>query len=394
MALADARFAVAALDNRGDRVAVRWGDGHESRYHAIWLRHACQCAACGSYVSAIRSLRLTEIPEDIAAREARLDDDGSVAVAWANDGHVSRFDPAWLRRHCNGEGERARRRWRPLLWGREIEGRVPEADFAACRTDDAARLAMLEALRDRGFVLLRGVPADPACTEAVAALAGPLRVTNYGGIYDFTYKPDALVYGDLNVPLDPHTDEAYRHTPPAITCFHVIRSAASGGESTVTDGFRIGAMLRDGDPEAFRLLATWPFTFHRQLKGLDFRVRAPVFSLDEEGGIAAIRHLDRAIGPADVPDPIVRPLYRALRKLQALLFDPDNRVTIAVASGEALFFDNRRVLHGRAGFAAGGDRYMRSCHVEADEFHSRLRTLAAALGRDGADPGLPHGVAA
>ena len=391
MALADARFAVAALDNRGDRVTVRWGDGHLSRYHAIWLRHACQCAACGSYVSAIRSLRLTEIPEDIAAREARLDDDGSVAIAWENDGHISRFDPAWLRHHCNGEGERARRRRRPLLWGREIEGRVPEADFAACRTDDAARLAMLEALRDRGFVLLRGVPADPACTEAVAALAGPLRVTNYGSIYDFTYKPDALVYGDLNVALAPHTDEAYRHTPPAITCFHVIRSAASGGESTVTDGFRIGAVLRDGDPEAFHLLATWPLTFHRQLEGLDFRVRAPVFSLDEEGGIDTVRHLDRAIGPADVPDHIVRPLYRALRKLQTLLFDPNNRVTIPVASGEALFFDNRRVLHGRTGFAAGGDRYMRSCHVEADEFHSRLRTLAAALGREGADPKLPHG---
>ena len=358
----DPRFSITGIDNHGDRIAVRWGDGHQSRYHAVWLRHACQCGECGAYTSGIRSLRLTEIPNDVAVAEVRREAGGRIAVVWSHDGHRSRFDPGWLRGRCNSGAERARRRWKARLWGKEIEGRVPEAHFARCRADPVARLTMLEALRD----------------------------------YDFVHKPEALVYGDLNVKLDPHTDEPYRQAPPSVTCFHFIRAATRGGESTLADGFRAGTLLRDEDPEAFRLLSSLPITFYRRLdeQGRDFRMRAPAFSLDEDGEIAGVRHLDRAIGPADLPEDLIRPFYRALRKLQRLLFDPAHQVVIPVAGGEALFFNNQRVLHGRLEFAADGARYMRTCHVELDEFHSSLRTLAASVGREGSDMNLPHGALA
>ena len=116
------RFAITGVDNCGDHVVVRWGDGHESRYHAVWLRHACRCEGCGTYLSGIRSLRLTEIPDDITAAGVRRERDGGVAVTWSNDGHRSRFDPAWLRARCSSAAERARRRWKAVLWGKEIEG--------------------------------------------------------------------------------------------------------------------------------------------------------------------------------------------------------------------------------------------------------------------------------
>ena len=284
------RLAVTTLESDRHRLIVHWGDGHTSSFQTIWLRHACQCEACGTYISAIRSLRLPDIPDDIAIATADRDDEGRIQVTFSGDGHSSLFDPAWLRGRCNSTTERTRRRWTPILWGKEIEGRMPEADYATCRGDPAARLAMLETLRDYGFVLVRGVPADPEETEAVAGLAGPLRVTNYGSVYDFTYNPDALVYGDLNVKLDPHTDEPYRQAPPSLTCFHFIRAATSGGENTMTDSFRIGAELRDADPEGFRLLSTLPLTFYRRLEkqDRDFRMRAPVFSLDEDGEIAGV----------------------------------------------------------------------------------------------------------
>ena len=389
---ADLRNAISGLENTGRRLVVHWADGHVSRYPAIALRATCRCSACGTFETAIRPLRLTDIPADIAIADAALDGN-DVAITWSAGGHSSRYPAAWLRATCTAPAERARRRWRPRLWGREIENAVPQADYAACRSDEAARLDMLETLRDHGFVLVRNVPQDPQATADIAGLAGPLRVTSYGSVYEFRYNPNALVYGDLNVALEPHTDEPYRQVPPSITCFHFVTAATSGGESTLTDAFRIGAELRAASPDAFARLARHRVTFQRRLQeqDKDFRMAAPLFSLDEEGEIAGFRLLDRAVGPLDLPEEEVEPYYDALRQLLAMLYDESNRVTIPVASGEALFFNNQRVLHGRRAFDTDGRRYMRTCHVDLDEFNSSLRRLADRLGRSGSAMVLPHG---
>ena len=110
----------------------------------------------------------------------------------------------------------------------------------------------------------------------------------------------------------------------------LVRGVASGGASTLTDGFNVGMRLREKDEEAFRLQSTRPITFYRRLVNpdRDFRMRAPAFSLDENGDIAGIRLLDRAIGPGDLPDGEIRSFYRAMRLLQQMLFDPAYRITL------------------------------------------------------------------
>ncbi len=80
-----------------------------------------------------------------------------------------------------------------MLWDNDLEGRPPEARYRACIEEKAAHPGML-ALRDYGFVLVCGIPADPDRTEAIASLAGPLRITNYAR---FSCKPDTLAFGDL-----------------------------------------------------------------------------------------------------------------------------------------------------------------------------------------------------
>jgi len=375
------------------RVALHWADGHESRFHAIWLRHNCHCPACGTSETAIRPLKLTAIPEDIAAQAATISESGDLEVVWNGDGHTSHYARDWLRAHCYSAAERARRHWRPILWGPEIAGNLPETDYTDAKANEQARLDLLEKLRDFGFVLLRGVPVQPEATTEIAALVGPLRITNYGSVYDFRYSPKPLVYGDSEVGLEPHTDEPYRQAPPSVTIFHFVRAAERGGESILVDAFQIGERLRHDDPEAFDLLAHQRATFHRRLyeQGRDFRMRAPVFSLDEQDGIAGFRLLDRGVGPLDLPEDVIEPYFAALRRLLAMLYDQANHLRIPVATGEALLFNNQRVLHGRTAFDAGSPRFMRTCHVELDEFYSTLRILAARLGKEGADLELPAG---
>ena len=49
---------------------VSWGDGHVSRFPAIWLRMACSCRECGSTESAVRNILLTDIPDNPAIAAA------------------------------------------------------------------------------------------------------------------------------------------------------------------------------------------------------------------------------------------------------------------------------------------------------------------------------------
>ena len=114
-------------------------------------------------------------------------------------------------------------------------------------------------------------------------------------------------------------------------------------------------------------------------------------SLDDMGEIAGVRLLDRAIGPLDAPEDIVLPYYAALRLLLEKLYEPDNQALVPIATGEVLFFNNHRVLHGRRAFDPRSGRHMRSCNIELDEFNSSLRFLAGKHGHEGGDMVLPHG---
>ena len=64
--------------------------------------------------------------------------------------------------------------------------------------------------------------------------------------------------------------------------------------------------------------------------------------------------------------------------------------------GEVLVFNNRRMLHGRDGFAGEGVRHLRGCYVNIDEFANRFNLLRrkyvpGAGGASSADPPLPLG---
>lgn len=396
------RTTISAVTMADGRVGVAWGDGHESRFHGVWLRYNCACGDCGQTTSGIRTLRLTDVPPGIAADQAEVDGEGRLALVWP-DGHHTAYEPDWLRAHCYTASEREERRFKPILWGPALAGAPPACDYVDVMAHESEHLRLLEHLRDYGFVHLRGVSTATADFEKVCDLVGVVRVTNYGGSYDFIAKPSPLVQGDTGSKLEPHTDEPYRYWPPAITFFHVLTaSAGGGGASILVDGFRVGDILRQRDPAAFDLLSRAPQTYRRDLASdrvesevREFRCDARVFSLDFEGNLAGFRLLDRGAGPLDLPEAMIEPYFDALRGLLEILYDEAEQLSLPLATGDVLIFNNQRVLHGRTAFDRGeSGRHLRTCHVDLDEFHSRLRVLSRRLGRDGADMTLPAGAMA
>jgi gamma-butyrobetaine dioxygenase len=204
-------------------------------------------------------------------------------------------------------------------------------------------------------------------------------MTNYG-IFELESKPKPEIVGDMAVALELHTDEPYRIEPPAITFFHVLAQSDAGGESTMADGLWLAEALRARDPQAFETLCAVPARHNRTLKeGRAFDVAAPIFPRDDLGRVTGIRLNDRGMAPVDCAQEMVEPFYDALRTLLAMIYAGEGRVTVKLQPGEMMVFNNQRLLHGRTGFdPARSHRHVRSCHVDLDEFHSRLRVAYRA----------------
>ena len=381
----DPKYRIRSLGAAEGQLRIEWEDGHVSCFHPIWLRHQCNCAACGTPVNAVRGLRLYHIPEDIAF-DIDSHESQCVRLKWRNDGHRSRYGATWLRDHCYSDAERARRRHRPRLWDGRIHEAPPTADMCACEDSPKARLALLEAVRDYGFCKIGNAPTEAAEAARLINLIGPQRQSHYG-IYKLSKKASVDNVGDISDPLDPHMDETYRLSAIGITVFQVLRPSSNGGHSTLVDGFEAVRRLKESHPEDFELLTRVPITGCRRDPAINsdgqvkwYSAALPVIRLDFDGELSGLRCNERQIMPLDLPGDLIEPTYRALKHLYEILYDPDLRVTFELAAGEGLIFDNQRVLHGRTGFTPEEPaRAVLTSSVDIEEFHSSLRLLTEEL---------------
>ena len=69
--------------------------------------------------------------------------------------------------------------------------------------------------------------------------------------------------------------------------------------------------------------------------------------------------------------------YDAYLRLARLLEDERFQLRLRLEPGELFIVDNRRVLHGRAPYAAsGGERHLQGCYADIDGLRSTLAVLA------------------
>lgn len=360
----------------GRTLTIDWADGHRSTFHTVWLWDNCSCEACGDHSGGHRFFELNELPEDLSLTAEMAGD--LLRLTWQADGHVTHFDPAWLRAHCYSDTERRKRRKGPARWGSSMTGKLPEVDYESARQDPAELLRLLDAVRRFGICLLRNVPAKSEATEEIAGLIGHIRETHCGRIFEIHSTPEPAVIANAPVPLRPHTDKNFREPPPGIMIFHSIRASRDGGGASVmTDGFKLAEDLRTLDPEAIHLLTRVPIPHRRFIDGVGLRAEAPVIQLDHFSEIREFRLNERTMGPIDLPGELIEPVYAALATMFKMTYDPKYHVHHLLMDGEALVFDNARVLHARTGF--NGNRHVRLTHVCSDEVYSRWRQLKSRL---------------
>lgn len=370
----DDMVRIATLAHTADRLTIRWSDGRESPYPAIWL--ADNRPDRRDRPDGQRLFDAIDLPDGIAIRSVALAADGSVEIDLAGFDTPARFGTAWLRAHALDPASRAERRRRPVLWDSSLA--LPTGDYTTVAGDDDARAAWLRQVHDHGFGLLRGVPTEPGMVCKVVEIFGCVRETNYGRLFDVVAvdKPQNLAFSALS--LGNHTDNPYREPVPQMQLLHCLEAASEGGESVVVDGFAAADRLRREAPDAFALLTRRAVPFRYVEAGkVDLRAKAPLIELDADGDVAAVRYNNRSIAPFDLDPDEVEAFYDAYRRFGRLLHDPELTVGFRLAPGDLFIVDNRRVLHGRRGFSAGR-RWLQGCYTDTDGLTSTLFSLEAS----------------
>lgn len=351
-------------------VSLTWTDGSQAHLPYLWLRDHCACRECRHPTTRERLyVPLTDIdaPADASLQQ------GHLHITWS-DGHESLFDGGWL--HQRRPGTRSQD---------QIPERRPWAtDFAPERISHAAFVngpegerAWLEALLRDGLVLLDGGPIADEEVSRLAERIGPLRPTNFGARFDVRSKPNPNNAAYTPISLALHTDLPNWRQPPDIQLLYCLENEAEGGESIFADGFAAANALREQSPEAFRILSETAIDFRFQDDTQDIGIRAPIIELDADGRVVEIRFNNWIRDTLHLPAHEIAPWYEAYQTFWQLVHAPEQQLEFALAPGEMIAFDNRRVLHGRRAFDPNtGRRHLQGTYLDLDMLESRLRVLA------------------
>ena len=353
---------------------VRWPDGRTTSYPYIWLRDNCPSAFHPQTEERTLDLLAVEPEPRPVSAEAT---DSTVNIVWSGDGHVSYFPLPWLAAHAPGERLEDPAAIAPAVWRSGHAGAISRHRAPAILADDGALQSWLTDTARDGLSIVEGMADEPNAVVQLAERVGFLRQTNFGLTFEVLNRPDPnnLAFTAGRLPL--HTDLPNQEVPPGYQFLHCLANEAVGGGSLFADGYAIARDLRAEEPEAFRMLCETPIPFRFHDAEADIRVHAPVIRLDSAGEPVEIRYNAHIAGVFDMSAEVLPAYYRAWRAIMARTRQERYIVSLKLAAGEMVVFDNRRVLHGREAFdPTTGFRHLRGCYVDRGEFDSRLRMLA------------------
>ena len=352
-------------------------DRSDLSFHYVWLRDNCWCDDCKVPQSAERRLYTASIPDDLAPSEASQDAEQNLHIAW-NDGHRSSYAADWLRAHDYSPPARAARKHEPKLWRSDLAA-VPTFEHADVVGTESGQLDYLNAVRDYGVAVVKSTPSQHGEVERFAETIGHVRETAFERIHNVQHDPTGYNVAHTPLELKPHTDLPSYHWPPSIQLLHFLTNEATGGESTVTDGWAILADLRRDDPDAFETLTRVPVGYQLFSDDEDTYATSPMIELDTDGRVRTFRYSNQLAQPLDAPFDEVEAFYAAYRKLGAMVDSDRYKFAFKTDSGDLLTVHGHRVMHGRLPYdPASGARHLQDVYMEFDDLMARRRVLTGA----------------
>ncbi len=367
---------IGSISFDADTITVTWSDGTKTRHHALLLRENSPDPVTIHPQAREMAISPTDIPEDIGIAAASVTGSGALAIRFS-DGMDTLYHPGWLRGTAWLGPEKPDE---PVLWKGKDLPEPPTFGGPAALREPARFLQWLEALRDYGVGRLSGLPQQDGLLEEIVTRIGPVRESNFGRQYVLEIKDDPDSQAFTSDALLQHIDLPTRETPFGLQFLYTRQNTAAGGEGIYVDAYRIAEDMRTEEPEHFLSLTGDVWEYNNRARNSNYRGSGPVVETDTNGRITGIRYNTFLRAPLKAPVEIQARAYKAYRAFCARAQDPAYAMKIRYEPGDLLGFDNRRVLHGRAGYdKTGGVRFIEGIYSDRDELHSRIKTLKRQL---------------
>ncbi|KAI9028788.1 trimethyllysine dioxygenase [Hyaloraphidium curvatum] len=369
--------AIAAAEPQADRLRVTWSDGVATEYPWVWLRDHAHDAETYLAATGQRQLFTAKLPDLVgeAAKVVAGGDGEELEVAWKTPAggqpeKPSRLPLAFLRRFRVPRQASARVELPKQLWD-AASFKAPTVPYAEVMASDAGVLKWLQLVAQYGFALVVGTPPTAEATEELVKKVAYIRETIFGGFWTFTADNSMADTAYTNLELRGHTDGTYSHDAPGLQLLHCLRFEGTGGESTMVDAFRIAEDIKREHPEHYRTLSTVHVPGQYIGDGSHLMASRPILRHGPDGQLIQVsfNNYDRA--PFLLPADEHIAFYAALREFDLRANDRKYQWRHVLAPGEAMLFDNWRVLHGRDAYT--GDRTLCGAYINHEDFESRLR---------------------
>ncbi|OJA17262.1 hypothetical protein AZE42_03030 [Rhizopogon vesiculosus] len=373
-----------------------------------WLRDACQCANCVHPSTSQKLHKTSDIPADVRpVPQGVTFQEGGIHINWA-DNHKSFYEHSFLERYSSAPRLSSfHRDVQPISWNVSSISKLPNLfmTYEAIKKPDHL-LSAITHLTRYGLLFITGVPNTEHVNETcelrkLANIFGELRDTFYGELWDVKNIRNSKNIAYTNLDLGMHMDLLYFQHPPRYQILHCLRNRVVGGTSRFVDGLRAAETLRNTHSVDFNILTATPVPFHYINDGHHLHYEHPTIELaplpapkagtpTTDACAPEIKHINYS-PPFQAPlllDSTPPAFYDALGRYAALLDDPANVLAYTLREGDAVLFDNRRVLHARTSFTDDGlntgvdgetNRWLKGCYLEADAILDRGRVLRTKL---------------
>lgn len=195
-------------------------DSTATDVNATWLRENCQCALCYSAFSHQRNVLFHQLPADGLKAQAIEQQGDKLQVRWS-DGHQSTYSLQWLSSYLqagnHGSHAPAARRIDRVKWNAaNFKVDALKHPYDSFMIEDKTVSAVLGDLLRWGVSLVSQCPRSPDVTRKAVERVSFIQQTLYGDMWMFSNdrQRDDTAYTD--VAIGAHTDATYLTSVPGI----------------------------------------------------------------------------------------------------------------------------------------------------------------------------------